>query len=100
MGTRSLRLRTSVLKSNFKIEILVLTLFFDTDFISRQTSLLRCLSECCLHVVVLETSGNAESDVTLRTLCSNVTPFPTRRAHATPQSRIRDSRPVMSSGLL
>jgi hypothetical protein len=42
----------------------------------------------------------AESDVTLHTLCLDVTTFPTRRAHTTPQSRIRESRPVMSSGLL
>jgi hypothetical protein len=50
----------SVLKSNFKIEILVLlTLFFDSSFISRQTSFLRYLTECCLRVVLLETSGNA-----------------------------------------
>jgi hypothetical protein len=66
MGTRSACTRTSVLKSNFKIEILVLlTLFFDTSFISRQTSFLRHLTECCLRVVLLETSGIAESDFAL-----------------------------------
>jgi hypothetical protein len=90
-----------VLKSNFKIEILVLlTLFFDTDFISRQTSLLRHLSEYCLRVVLLGTSGNAEPDVTLRTGCPDGSTFPTRRADTTLQFRIRGSRPVMSSGLL
>jgi hypothetical protein len=56
MGTRQFTRAQSVLKSNFKIEILVLLiLIFDTNFISRQTSLLRHLSECCLRVVLLET---------------------------------------------
>jgi hypothetical protein len=68
-GNAKCTLRQSILESNIKIEILVLlTLFFDTRFMSRQVSLLRYLTEYCLRVVLLETSGNSESDFALHAL--------------------------------